>query len=512
MTPRLEALSSVRGLVHGILWNAVGRCLPILVALAATPVLLHRLGLERWGLFTLALSVAGSFGILDFGIGAALTRALAERIGTPEEAEAPALVVTSLTMLTLTSLVGAAGLFACVPWFLDRVLHVPADLLPEATLAFEALAASGPLIVLSASLWGILAAYQRFRVVNLVNIPISAMYYAGPLLVLLVRDSLVGVILALAAVRLAQTAICLLLALRLIPALRHRPRIELRLLRDLLRIGAWVTVSNTLAPLMIYVDRFLVGATASLTAVSYYVTPVDLVWRLTILPFAIGTTLFPAVATSHARMPERLRALTRTSLLTIVVLVFPACVTIVGFGHELMALWLGAEFAAKSDTVLVIVGVGVFFSCIAVPPGTVLDGVGRPEVGAIFLIGQALLFPPAVVALTVFYGIEGAAAAWTVRAVVNWVGRSYMCGRLRPSLRPVVNRLLGLGVAGGGALVLCASIGPLPLRLPAMALAALGVPLLAAATLLERHEIAGLLQAVRRTGARLPWGASPRRN
>jgi hypothetical protein len=39
----------------GVLWNGFGRIVPVLIAVAVTPLLLHRLGTERWGL--LALSV-----------------------------------------------------------------------------------------------------------------------------------------------------------------------------------------------------------------------------------------------------------------------------------------------------------------------------------------------------------------------------------------------------------------------------------------------------------------------
>ena len=62
MTISINALSSVRALMSGVLWNGLGRVLPIAVAMLVTPFLLHRLGVDRWALFTLALSIAGSFG------------------------------------------------------------------------------------------------------------------------------------------------------------------------------------------------------------------------------------------------------------------------------------------------------------------------------------------------------------------------------------------------------------------------------------------------------------------
>jgi O-antigen/teichoic acid export membrane protein len=172
VTSRIERLSSTRTLAAGILWNGLGRGLPIIVALLSTPFLLHHLGIDRWALFTLALSVAGSFGILDFGIGAALI----ERIGTPEESEAAPLIIAALVVLTLTGVAGATLGFLSAPAITDRFLNVPPDLRGEAITAFGLLAVAGPLIVFNAALWGVLSAYQSFRLATLANIPINVMY------------------------------------------------------------------------------------------------------------------------------------------------------------------------------------------------------------------------------------------------------------------------------------------------------------------------------------------------
>jgi hypothetical protein len=73
VTISINALSSMRALMSGVLWNGLGRVLPIAVAMVATPFLLHRLGVDRWALFTLALSLSlaisrGVAGHIDQGV------------------------------------------------------------------------------------------------------------------------------------------------------------------------------------------------------------------------------------------------------------------------------------------------------------------------------------------------------------------------------------------------------------------------------------------------------------
>ena len=80
-----KALSATRTVAISTVWNLLGRAGPILVAMAATPTLVSQLGVARWGVFTIALSLVGIFGIFDFGLGRALIRSIAERIGAGEE-------------------------------------------------------------------------------------------------------------------------------------------------------------------------------------------------------------------------------------------------------------------------------------------------------------------------------------------------------------------------------------------------------------------------------------------
>ena len=79
-----------------------------------------------------------------------------------------------------------------------------------------------PFVLLNAALWGVIAAFQRFREANLVNMPILACYYLGPLLVLHFVDSLVAVMAVLVACRIVLTACYWRLCVRELPALTPR--------------------------------------------------------------------------------------------------------------------------------------------------------------------------------------------------------------------------------------------------------------------------------------------------
>ncbi|MDO9706820.1 flippase [Paracraurococcus lichenis] len=454
-----ESRTRARTMVAGVAWNAAGRGLPLLLALLLTPILVHQLGVERWGLFTLALAMVGVFGVFDLGVGQALTRALSERIGAGRGEEAAGLVGAALSVLAALSLLLAVLLWLGVPLLVERLLSVPPALQPQAIAGMRVLAAAAPLVVLNAALWGVLAAYQRFRAANLVNIPVNLFYYLGPVLILLVWDDLTAVMLVLVAVRLANTLSYLLLLRPLVRRVLATP-LRLPLVYPLLRMGGWMTFSGVLTQALLYADRFLIGALLSLAAVAWYATPLDLVIRVWMVPVAVAQTLLPAFASAYATLPRQTAALLRRGALMVMGLVLPIALVLAGGGREILGLWLGPDFAAGGGMVLRILGVGIFFSCLAFVPGAFLDAIGRPDATARFALLQAVLYLPLAALLLLWQGIEGAAVAWTLRCAADCLGKLWLAARLYPDAAGAVRRLRPpLAAAGIGLAVMPAMPG-----------------------------------------------------
>ncbi|MDB5416520.1 MAG: hypothetical protein JWR10_4855 [Rubritepida sp.] len=439
MTDTAEDRAGARRLISGMLWNALGRGLPLLLALVLTPLLVHQMGLERWGLFTLALALVGVFGIFDLGIGPALTRGLSERMADGEDAEAGRLVGTAMVALGGFAALGAVVFWAILPWLMRSALNVPPELQEEALIAFRILACAAPLIVLNAALWGVLAAHQKFAAANLVTIPVAAMYYIGPVLLLLVWHSLVGVMLVLVACRLANTLSYLWLARPLLPRLSvGSPAMVL----PLLRIGGWMTVASILNQALLYADRFLIGSMLTLAAVAYYATPLDLVLRMWIMPIAIAQALLPAMASAFRTLPGVTSGLLRRGAMLMVLLTLPPCLVLAGVGDFALRLWLGADFAAGGGMVLRMLAAGIFFSCISFAPNALLDAMGRPDATAKLILAQVVVFLPCSALMLWLFGIKGAAFAWAVRAVVDCAGKLWLAGRLYPAARESTRQLV----------------------------------------------------------------------
>src|SRR5918998_2593407 len=105
--PAPSNLTSGRLLARNTIFNFAGQAAPLLVALVAIPLLIEGLGTDRFGVLTLAWIVIGYFSLFDLGLGRALTKLVAERLGTGREDEVPDLVWTGLALMIALGLAGA---------------------------------------------------------------------------------------------------------------------------------------------------------------------------------------------------------------------------------------------------------------------------------------------------------------------------------------------------------------------------------------------------------------------
>src|SRR5438046_7607495 len=113
-----------------------------------------------------------------------------------------------------------------------------------------------------------------------------------------------------------------------------------------------MTVGNVVGPLMVTLDRFLIGALVSMTAVAYYATSYEVVTKFWLLPGALMGVMFPAFSTGFEQDRERTALLFGRSVKSVFLVLFPIMVCTVALAQDGLKLWLGSEFSQHSFRVL----------------------------------------------------------------------------------------------------------------------------------------------------------------
>jgi len=227
-------------------------------------------------------------------------------------------------------------------------------------------------------------------------------------------------------------------------------------------------VSNIVSPVMVYVDRFLIGSILSLAAVAYYATPYEVATKLLIVPGALVGVMFPAFSAAMAADPFRGAMLYRRAAKYVGLFLFPISLVLIVFGHNLLQIWLGHEFAVHSTRVLQILSLGVLANGLAAVPFALIQGSGRADITGKLHLMELPFYLAAVWYLTVHYGIVGAAVAWLVRVTADCILLFAISDRVMGSRHRIVWPVAGTICAGAVAVAIAPMLGGLPTRLPVM--------------------------------------------
>jgi O-antigen/teichoic acid export membrane protein len=414
-----EQLVINKRLTRNVMWNLLGTGLPLLVAIVAIPPLVNGMGTARFGVLTIAWMVVGYFSLFDLGLGRAMTKLVAERIGNGEYEHIPALVWAAMALMTILGVLGAVVISGFSPWLVWNLLEIPGDLRSETLTAFYLLAISIPIVISTTGLRGILEAHQRFGLVNIVRVPLGAITYLGPVAVLPYSNALPSMVLALVAARVVSWAAYFTICISLYPDLRRRRKLDPDLMRQLLTFGGWMTVSNVVGPLLLYLGRLLLAVVVSVEAVAYFSTPYEVVRNLLIIPAVFVSALFPAFSQHFQRSPEKVLYLYRKSMFYVLCAMLPLAVVTYLFAKTGLAWWINDEFSANGYRVAQFLVVGVFINSFGHVSQALIQAYGRPDLTAKLHVAEFIAYVPYLWWLTAAYGIDGAAVAWTIRVAIS---------------------------------------------------------------------------------------------
>ena len=455
-----------------------GAIAPALVALVAIPMLVHTLGAELFGLLSFIWIVFGTFAVLDFGTGRATTKFVAELLARERSAAIPGLFWSASAINLAVGVCCGVLLFALAPWLSTHVVKVSPALEAASVTALRITAFALPWIVLGGVFRSALEGLQRFDLSNAVQLPVSALNYIAPLVVARLGGSLPWVIGAVCLTRISAVPPLFALCRRQLPML-GRPQVQRRHVRRLAGFGGWLTVSNVIGPLLLSLDRLSVGSILGAGALGLYAPVYELVTRLSLIPGSVMTALFPSFSTLTNRRPDEIRWAMRRAQRLLALLMLPVMIGGVSFAPIILRLWLGATQTPASVAAMQLLLVGLVALSIGAVPFTLVQALGKPKWSAIVHVVELPVHAAVTWWAVSTFGVVGAAAAWSLRALYDAAlfdaGVARLIGRGSAKLSSPF-RVTGAMAVGAAILSILAVL--VPSRPTALALA--GVAALAA--------------------------------
>lgn len=417
--------------------NLGGKILPAIVAVLAIPYIIRGLGLEQYGILSLALVVVTYFSLFDFGLGAAATKFVAGALGRGEEEHLPALIWTTMAMISALGLAAGIAMYYGSPFLAQDVLKISPNFRAEAGATFQVMAIATPFMLTATGWRGVLEARQRYDLVNIVSIPSGIATYAIPALALFLHAGLVTIVGYLVIARAVNCLAYFLFCQKVYPNLLRGFRLSFRGLRPVLVFGGWLAISNLAWPILLYMDRLVIGALLPVRILPFYAAPCDVVTRLWILP-ASWIALYPAFSAVGENRLDELANLSARGLKHLAMLMGPIVILAVFFAPEILRLWLGQQFALKSTTVFRVLTIGVFVNSLASVPDLLIKGLGRSDIVAKLHVAELPLYAGLLYYTVKEWGIVGASFAWAARALVEAIIVFVISRRLVPPISSAI--------------------------------------------------------------------------
>ncbi len=402
-----------------------------LVLIVTMPRLVAYLGETLFGLFSLAWVVIGYLAFLDIGVGRAATKFISEHLAKADNKGVEEVARTAFTANLVLGVAGGLVVASATPFLVHSVFKISPDLQYQARLVFYCVALSVPVLLVSGVLRAILTSFQRFDWINGVNGVATAVQWLLACWLAWKGHGIALVVLATVLTRMAATVVYGLLLVRLLPRVSIFQARGLVDLLKLLRFGSWVTVSQLVSPVLVYLDRVFLASFVSLSAVTLYTVPYEVMTRLRIIPTSLVTTLYPAFSERGAGQDRSsLHSLYDNSVRYLLLILMPGILFLLILGGDVLSVWMGTQFAKQASVVLQILAFGVLLNCLANVPYNALQALGRPDLPGKFHLLELPLYVGLCWFLIPHWGIAGAALANALRISLDavllfWAARKY---------------------------------------------------------------------------------------
>jgi O-antigen/teichoic acid export membrane protein len=423
---------------RNVVFNLIGFLCPAVVLFVSYPPFLHALGAERFGVLTLAMSLAAGLSFLDFGLTAASLRFVVSDLHRREFNAAARVITTSLAFFTGLGLLISFTLFVLSPSVAGWMKVTPAQM-DDAVVIFRLTAMQIACSLFLGTLSGLFKSLDRFDLSALTVSVLAVLMYGVP--AFQVARLGVSLPMAIATTVVSLFVLCLVGVVVLVKVAGSRG-ITLRgggpnvaTCRRIFQFGATLTVHMIIGMLFTHGQRILVGFMFGPVPLAAYQLSLTLVGKVHAAINAAAEVALPVASSEQTDLIKRSYG---RGMLVLGAMSFVPLAAIAVGRHWIIQLWLGANSPPLAPVLLPAMCLAYFFVALSALPYHILNGLGRPGVNVAFAIFNIVVYVVALVGFELFHArnVLNVAIAFAISNVCCGVGYQIYCHRLVAALVP----------------------------------------------------------------------------
>jgi O-antigen/teichoic acid export membrane protein len=381
-----------------------------LIALAATPTLVHRLGPADYGLWSIALAAFGLMNVLEFGLGTAVAKYVAEHSATGQHDDLSATISIAVTAYLGVGLLLTVPLFLLAPDAASLFGTAQSGRTIETVLRIVSLGLF-PMLLLSCG-QAFAVGLQDFKLPMLASLAQSAGTILTALAIVGLGGSVVAVTVGSLVVLWVAGLATFFAGLRMIRRVGGRVRFARGYARPMLGYVAFTGLTGMGALLFGSVDRLVVGAVVGLRGVAVYSVTIGIANKILYVADVACRPLMPASsALDGAGQPATVLAYLRRATVAVGLATFVGAGLLFVLSDPFLRWWLGDAFARQALEPFRIFIVVYALLALAAPAYHVINGVGLAWMAAAVTMVGGTATLVLIALLGDAHGIVGAALA-----------------------------------------------------------------------------------------------------
>ena len=338
-------------IVRNTLANSGGTLVTVVVGLALSPFMIHRLGVEAYGVWILATTLsygAGYLSFADFGFEQSAVRYIAEARAAGDEREMNRIWITIFALLGGIALILTPPLILLAGPLVD-LFGVPEELRGEAVVAFSLVVGQLMIELPGRAFAAILAGAQRYGLLQLARVVQTVLISGLVVVVLLAGEGIDWLGIVTFAGQCVTYALMAVLAVVGVSGVRFSPRlISRKAARKLAQFGGQLLVFQILGAIYRPMDKAIIGVALTASAVTTYEVGYKLFTGASFVQTLATSTLIPTTAfTRH--QPGRLREMLLRGSSYVLALGLPFVTAAFLFAEPLVRTWFGEALTDAAE-------------------------------------------------------------------------------------------------------------------------------------------------------------------
>lgn len=423
-----------------------------------SPVLIHGLGDARYGVWSLVADLIGYYGMLDVGIGGAVSHYVARYLGKGDHKMVRETLSTALGALAVMGLVVMAigcGLILAFPYIFDTRGVNLTEVRIALTVMTLTIGASFPMAVFNASLIG----HRRMDIVNINEVCIRVLVAFASWIVIKSGAGMVGLAVTVASGRILSWAAGILASRKIGAPFPSRWFFKMAQLRELVSYGSKNALINIAMLINYRTDSFVIGIFLGVKWITFFSIGSTLVQYCTDAILAVTRAFTPHLTHEDSRGDRgELKRLYLLGVRLAGLLATSAAAALLVFGKDFIRLWLGEAYVTgpltyRSDVVMMVLLGASFPRLLQSISWQLLLATRNQSYLMWLIIGEATANLTLSIILVHLYGLLGVALGTMIPVVISQAG-------LLPAyvLRTYHISLVEYGIGGLGRPFLCGGI------------------------------------------------------